>query len=357
MIYSIPERVEIVKLYFQNNSCARLTARLFNESHPDKNVSDVYVGKVVQKFVDTGSVCNVKHQPQKPIRNEAVEVAVLGHVEMDHSQSTRQLAEASGVSRSSIIRILKAYKFHPYKIKLVQELNEDDPDRRLQFCEVMSQRLIEDPQLLFNICFSDECTFYLNGAVNRHNCRYWNDSNPHLFREVHTQYPQKINVWSGILGNHIIGPLFIPGNLTGEVYLNMLEDTIDPLITQIIEDDQNHTADRLHFQQDGAPPHYVAPVRQFLDDRFPGRWIGRRGPIEWPARSPDLSPLDFFLWGHLKNKCFATKPESIEDLRQRITAECRNITPDMLQNVRNRFEQNLYHCMESNGSHFQHLLM
>lgn len=356
MVYSIPERVEIVKLYFQNNSCARLTARLFKDSHPDKNVNDSYVAKLVRKFVDTGSVCNVKHQPQNPIRNEAVEVAVLGHVQLDHTQSTRQLAEASGVSRSSIIRILKAYKFHPYKIKLVQELNEDDPDRRLQFCEQMSQRLIEDPHLLFNICFTDECTFYLNGAVNRHNCRYWDDSNPHLFREVHTQYPQKINVWCGILGSHIIGPLFIPGNLTGEVYLNMLNDAIDPFITQIIEDDQNHNADRLHFQQDGAPPHYVAPVREFLDNRFPGQWIGRRGPIEWPARSPDLSPLDFFLWGHLKNKCFATKPESIEDLRQRITAQCRSITPDMLQNVRNRFEQNLYYCMEARGSHFEHLL-
>ncbi len=43
------------------------------------------------------------------------------------------------------------------------------------------------------------------------------------------------------------------------------------------------------------------PVRAWLDEKFPGRWIGRRGPIEWPTRSPDLSPCDFFLWGYLKN--------------------------------------------------------
>lgn len=169
MVYSIPERIEIVKLYFQNNSCARLTARLFNNNHPNKNVNHSYVTKIVQKFSDTGSVCNKKIQMQRVVRNEAVEVAVLGHVELDHTQSTRQLAEVSGVSRSSIIRILKAHKFHPYKTRLVQELNEDDPDRRLQFCEEMSQRLIADPDLLFNICFSDECTFHLNGALNRHN--------------------------------------------------------------------------------------------------------------------------------------------------------------------------------------------
>jgi hypothetical protein len=48
------------------------------------------------------------------------------------------------------------------------------------------------------------------------------------------------------------------------------------------------------FQQNGAPPHYGVNVRRFLDNQFERRWIGRRGPMEWPPRSPDLTPLDFF---------------------------------------------------------------
>lgn len=106
------------------------------------------------------------------------------------------------------------------------------------------------------------------------------------------------------------------------------------------------------FQQDGAPPHYALRVRQYLDQTFPDRWIGRRGAIESPPRSSDLSPLDFFLWGHLKSKIYATQPTSLEDLRQRIVNECLQITPQILQNVRQRFEQNLYYCMESHGGHF-----
>ncbi|EFN89314.1 hypothetical protein EAI_05291, partial [Harpegnathos saltator] len=62
------------------------------------------------------------------------------------------------------------------------------------------------------------------------------------------------------------------------------------------------------FQQNGVPPHYAIRSREFLNRSFPSRWIGRRGAIEWSARSPDLSPLDFFLWGYLKNKVYATKP-------------------------------------------------
>ncbi|CAH2001325.1 unnamed protein product, partial [Acanthoscelides obtectus] len=48
-------------------------------------------------------------------------------------------------------------------------------------------------------------------------------------------------------------------------------------------------------------------------------------------QSPDLSPLDLFMWGHLKSKIYATQPTSLEDLRQRIVNECLQITPQILQ--------------------------
>jgi hypothetical protein len=38
-------------------------------------------------------------------------------------------------------------------------------------------------------------------------------------------------------------------------------------------------------------------VRSYLDETLPGQRIGRRGSVEYPPRSPDLTPLDFYLWG------------------------------------------------------------
>lgn len=237
------------------------------------------------------------------MHDEGAAVAVLGHIQlMPNTQSIRQISATSGVSSTNVFRILHKNKFHPYKIRLVHELNEDDFDKRQEFCEIMSDRLIQNQNLLYNICFSDESTFSLNGKVHRHNCRFWSDTNPHLYREVHTQHPQKLNVWAGILGDHLIGPLFIQGNLNSEMYLNMMENEIDALITQTLEDDPLLAEQDLHFQQDGAPPHYAAPVRRHLDMRYPERWIGRRGPVEWPARSPDLNPLDFFCGDTLSRK-------------------------------------------------------
>lgn len=57
-----------------------------------------------------------------------------------------------------------------------------------------------------------------------------------------------------------------------------------------------------HIQGDSKSPYtgYGICARLGLDRQFPDHWIGRRGTVEWPPRSPDLTPLDLWLWGHLK---------------------------------------------------------
>ena len=65
------------------------------------------------------------------------------------------------------------------------------------------------------------------------------------------------------------------------------------------------------FQQEGAHPHYAIAVREILDDHLQNRWVGRRGPIEWPARSPDLTACDYLWWGYLKEKVYARKPQDV----------------------------------------------
>jgi len=54
------------------------------------------------------------------------------------------------------------------------------------------------------------------------------------------------------------------------------------------------------FQQNDHPAHIAKATRMLLNKKFGNHWIGLRGPQEWPSRLPDLTPLDFFLWGYLK---------------------------------------------------------
>ena len=100
-------------------------------------------------------------------------------------------------------------------------------------------------------------------------------------------------MWAGIVGDHLIGPYLMPSPLTGRDYVVFLRNVLPDLL----DDVAIATRRRMWFQHDGAPPQYFGEAREFLNERFPNRWIGRAGPVAWPARSPDLTPLDFFFWG------------------------------------------------------------
>ncbi|GFV29267.1 hypothetical protein TNCV_4602991 [Trichonephila clavipes] len=47
----------------------------------------------------------------------------------------------------------------------------------------------------------------------------------------------------------------------------------------------------------------------FQQDAFGDRLILRFGPVNWPPRSCDLTPLDYFLWGYVKSLVYADKPQ------------------------------------------------
>ncbi|GFU14906.1 uncharacterized protein TNCV_3386901 [Trichonephila clavipes] len=57
---------------------------------------------------------------------------------------------------------------------------------------------------------------------------------------------------------------------------------------------------RKWFQQDGATCHAARATIDLLKDTFGDRLISRFGPVNWPPRSCDLTPLDYFLWGYVK---------------------------------------------------------
>lgn len=109
------------------------------------------------------------------------------------------------------------------------------------------------------------------------------------------------------------------------------------------------------FQQDGCPAHWAVSVREHLNQCFPGSWIGRDGPIPWPPRSPDLTPLDFFVWGRAKELVYTTEITTKEELLQRIMAAFEVMKQEMklkitTTEVRNRCRK----CIRNGGGHFEH---
>jgi len=89
-------------------------------------------------------------------------------------------------------------------------------------------------------------------------------------------------------------------------------------------------------------------------------WYRQRnlGGNEFPPRLPDLTLLDFFLWGYVKNIVYAEEPRTTrEDIKNRIREACRSITPAVLRNVRRVFRRRLERCIQQNGRAFEHLIL
>ena len=90
-----------------------------------------------------------------------------------------------------------------------------------------------------------------------------------------------------------------------------------------------------------------------LNDKFPERWIGRDGPIPWPPRSFDITPLGFSLWGYVKNIVYRTKVRDISDLQQRIIEALDTVTVDMLARTWLEIEYRLDILRATDGAHVE----
>ncbi|GFU90455.1 uncharacterized protein TNCV_1796861 [Trichonephila clavipes] len=147
----------------------------------------------------------------------------------------------------------------------------------------------------------DEAHFWLNGYVNKQNCRIWSEANPQVYVET-PLHPEKLTLWAG----GIIGPYFFKNDECHNVTVNV--DRYRALITNFfIPELNNHDVKELWFQQDGATCHTARATIDLLKDTFGDRLISRFGPVNWPPRSWDLTPLDYFLWGYVKSLVYADK--------------------------------------------------
>ncbi|GFW26743.1 putative transposable element [Trichonephila clavipes] len=109
----------------------------------------------------------------------------------------------------------------------------------------------------------------------------------------------------------------------------------------------NHDVQELWFQQDGATCHTARATIDLLKDTFGDRLILRFGPVNWPPRSCDLTPLDYFLWGYVKSLVYADKPQTLDHLEDNIRRVIADIRPQMLEKVIENWTSRLDHIRAS----------
>jgi transposase len=314
-------KIEILECYILSGKSDLAALREYKKRH--HLIKDPFsastIHKLMEKFYETGSLLDKPKSGRPPLTTETVAFLASEIQSTSGVTSVRQLAEDTGIPKSSVHRCLKnELKLWPYKMTLHQSLKDEDYAKRLEFGKWLQNHDAD----ICNILWSDEANISLHGNINTHNCRIWASSNPHIILSEPLHSPH-LCVWMGFNSQFGLIPYFFEtSTVNSENYHSMLANHAIPQLKQ------HHAFKKTFFMHDGAPPHYAVHVRNFLNEQFPDRVIGRGFCIPWPPRSPDLNPLDYWFWGWLKSKVFPLQLMSIDHLKERITDTCKNITSD-----------------------------
>ena len=352
--YTVEQRIQIIELFYENGRSNKNVFRKLRDFYPRHNrPTEATIGNIVKKFRETGSV----KDKETPIRlrsgrsQEHIDM-VRESVAEDPRMSIPRRSQQLGIPQTTTWRILrKDLALKPFKVQLTQELKPADHQQRRIFVN-----WIEEQQAGFSkkIIFSDEAHFELNGYVNKQNCRIWGAENPREIQE-RPLHPQRVTVWCGLWFGGLIGPYFFEnedGNavtVNGLRYREMITTFLWPKLEDIDIDD-------MWFQQDGATCHTADATVTLLHEKFPDRVISRKGDVNWPPRSCDLTPLDFFLWGHVKGEVYKNNPQSIYELKQEIVRVIGEVEPQLCENVIENFDKRVATCKKSRGGHLADII-
>lgn len=355
--YTVDQRVFLVKTYYKYGESAAETVRKSRTEFGRNNApSKTAVGKLIQKFEEMGTVQDARkrvyHRSGRSLENIA---AVRESIADAPKTSIRHRAQQLHLKRSTLHTILtKDLHLKAYKIQLTQELKPIDHQARRTFVNWALQRKEENGDFFNKIIFSDEAHFHLGGYVNKQNCRIWGEENPRMILEK-PMHPQRVTVWCGFWAGGVIGPYFFQNeagtalSVTGDRYRSMIGNFLWNELDGI-------DIQRMWFQQDGATPHTANETLDLLRERFQNRIISRRGDVNWPPRSCDLTPLDFFLWGFLKEKVYVNNPETIQQLRDNIITAIVEISPQLCEKVIDNFAKRMTCCQRSRGGHLPDII-
>ena len=347
--FSNEEYADIHYVYGFCDGNAEASVREYGRRFPARRLPNAQV------FIDTHrrfrelGLRNHHDQNRNNIRGRNNQILQL--FDVNRQLSTRKAAQQLQISQSRVWRTLRADHRKPFHLQPVQNLHPGDAERRVTFCEWLLHESENNHGFLHKILWTDEASFTRRGVVNYHNLHVWAHDNPHEIRPRSFQNEFSVNVWIGILHSNVCGPYFLPPRLNSELFYEFLNTSLHDLL----EDVPLYWRNGSWIQLDGAPAHYGLIVRQWLNTNYPQRWIGRLGPVLWPPRSPDLNPLDFYVWGMLKDKVYATPVNTREQLILKIEEACNEMRQNPLQITLaiDSLVRRCRRCIAVNGHYFE----
>ncbi|VVC37581.1 Protein of unknown function DUF4817,Domain of unknown function DUF4371 [Cinara cedri] len=155
------------------------------------------------------SLCAQKRSGRPRTSDENIERVRQSFVRTPQ-KSTRRAGLELDLPHSTVWRVLRRrLTLKAYRLQLLRVLLPEDKQKRIDFCDFISEKRGENESFVSRIVFSDEATFHVSGKVNRHNVRIWALEQSHATVE-HQRDSPKINVFCAISREKVYGPFCLP---------------------------------------------------------------------------------------------------------------------------------------------------
>ena len=284
-----------------------------------------------------------------------VEAAVGG----DPTLSIRDLAIKTGMSRAAARNVLK----HSLKKKSltqvrIQHIRKKNVQRRLDICKEWKAQM-ENGWALGprDVFWADEKVIHAGRvAGGNRNYRAWVDEGvrkcdvPHedIVRAENDQGGARVMVALGVCYAGPGEPRFVPtgAKVNAAAYLELVENTYAVDVQELMP------AGNVLFQQDNAPARQATVAQGRLPEFFPRFWNKR----EWPATSPDLNVLDYYVWGHLQHIVEKMKPTDLVSLKAAVRRAARELPLEGIRSAIDGFYRGVCLCVEAEGRAFKHMM-
>lgn len=277
------------------------------------------------------------------IRDQDFVARVQGMVDNDPSKSMRAIARDLHVSEHCVRNcMMEDIRYKSYKMRKGQLLTEKMKENRLKKSIRLLNKLKSplEPGMVW--IFSDEKNFCQDQLHNSQNNRWLAVCPKDVPRVMKTKFPATVMVFGAITSEgDVMPPHIFPQGLkvTTEVYIEVLESVVLPWIKEKLGDRP------FVWQQDSAPCHTSRKSQKWLGDNF----FDFTSPDVWPPNSPDLNPMDYFVWSAVERETNRTACKTKDDLVNRIHASFGNLSREAVMRACQRFRGRIEAVTEVNG--------
>jgi len=300
------------------------------------------INSIIKKYEIEGATSPDPRPGRPPLLKDIDERHFIRTTKANNHDSLEQITQKFNeldlvhISTSTARRVLHKNDYYGRVAKRKPFVSEVNRKKRLRWCKERKFWALEWDDIIW----SDESRFTLFENDGQH----WVWRQPHEKYDVNCLAPtfksnnEGVMVW-GCFTKNRLGPLVVmEGRITGQVYIELLENHLLPFI-ESLDDDITFI-----FQDDNASVHRAGCVIEFKEEYM-------ISSLPWPAQSPDLNPIEH-LWDVLGRKVHEhiPHPKNRRELIAVLEEEWNNIEPDVLENLVNSMPNRVQAVIQSHGN-------